>query len=204
MTTVEVTVNDGDNTYTGSFTFSLYDYAVAVVAGSNTAEEKTLAKDMLSYAKAAYTYWNKTSDKLDAIVALLGKDYDAANTADMSKANGAVTPENTGFTGVTLFLGEAPSYRFYYEGTAPSYTFNVGERTVNATSGSDAKGTYLELKLFAYEMLLDVTFGDYTYSAYAYYAWARSNTMTAEMALVERLINYCESASAFKASANAN
>ena len=119
----------------------------------------------------------------------------------MTKANTATTPEGTGFTGVTLHLGDAPAYHFYYEGTAPSYTFKVGNRTVAATEGVDTNGkTYLEVKVYAYEMLSDVTFGSYSYSVYAYYAWASEEGMTAEMTLVERLVNYCESAEAYRRS----
>ncbi len=68
--------------------------------------------------------------------------------------------------------------------------------------GSDSIGDYLEIKVYAYEMLRDVTFGEHTYNVYAYYAWAKANSMNAETYLVERLVKYCESADAYRNSVN--
>ena len=170
-------------------------------------------KDILSYIRAAYAYEDKASDKLAEINSVLGDAYDTATAPDMSASSSATAPEGTGFSGVTFHLGEAPAYRFYYEGTAPAYTFTVGTREITATAGSDSLGTYLEVKVYAYELLLGVSFGENAYSIYAYYNWltetANGTSADAKIALkaipaVERLVKYCESASAYKASVTQN
>ena len=158
---------------------------------------------MLSYSKAAYTYWNKTSDKLDAIDTILGENYDASNAPDMDKA--IKTPASSAFKAVTFYLGEAPSYRFYYNGnTDPSYTFKVGARVVDTALGSDTEGNYVEVKVYAYELLKGISFTDgantYEYNVYSYYAQA---TDAPVKHLVERLVKYSESANAYRESVKA-
>ncbi|MBQ8380890.1 MAG: metallophosphoesterase, partial [Clostridia bacterium] len=55
--TVEATLTDGDNSYKASFALSILSYAESILDGRYTEEEKTLAKYMLAYARATYTYF---------------------------------------------------------------------------------------------------------------------------------------------------
>ncbi|MBR2650504.1 MAG: hypothetical protein IKD45_02480 [Clostridia bacterium] len=195
---------DGEN-FVATYTFNLYKYASVIIGGEYPGVEKTLAMDMLAYVKAAYTYWNNSSDKLESIDALLGEDYLNTSSPDMSKE--ANEPSGSAFTNVTLHLGEAPAYRFYYEGdTAPDYTFTVGGRAVEARTGEDSFGKYVEIKVYAYEMLLGISFTDgdtaYEYNVYSYYAWADANGKSAEADITERLVKYCESAYAYGKTVN--
>ena len=156
---------------------------------------------MLSYVSAAYDMWNKTSDKLASIDTLLGENYDASNAPNMNEE--IKTPGASELKAVTFHLGEAPAYRFYYSGTtAPSYTFNVGSRVVDTTLGSDdVEGNYVEVKVYAYELLKGISFTDgtntYEYNVYSYYSQA---TDASVKHLVERLVKYSESANAYRES----
>lgn len=197
---IEVVISDGENSYKGSFTFGMLKYANSVVDGDYSVIEKYLVKDMLSYVRSAYSFWNKESDKLGVIETLLGDNYDEKpENAPTTLNTEAWTPSGSGFSYVTFYLGEAPSYRFYYESdAAPQYTFEVGEREIVAKYGCDSRGNYLEIKVYAYEILLGITFTDgirsFEYNIYSYYAQAENTVKP----LVERLIKYCERAMDYK------
>ena len=133
------------------------------------------------------------------INAIIGATYDETAAPDMTVAE--KKPEGSAFSAVTFYLGDSPAYRFYYTGdTAPAYTFKAGSRTVTAVSGNDSNGNYLEVKVYAYEIPLGISFTDgvktYEYNVYSYYAQAEASAKT----LVERLVKYCESAEAYRQS----
>ena len=97
------------------------------------------------------------------------------------------------------------AYRFYYtDDTVLDYSFSVtGGRALSFTEGTDTNGKYLEVRVYAYEILSGVSFTDgentYEYNVYSYYAWAKTNGAAAAT-LVERLVKYCESAESYRIS----
>lgn len=197
----EFKVTLGDRS--ASWTLGITSYAKTVIDGeAYSAEEKALMKDMLSYIREAYSYFNITSDDIADINTIIPESYDEENLPDMTKTQ--KTPEGSGFKNVTLDLGEAPAYRFYYDGeTAPAYTFTVGGVEITSENGTDSHGKYLEVKVYAYMMLLDVSFGaegeePFVYNVYSYYNWASANGEAKAAELVERLVKYCESANAYR------
>lgn len=199
--TVKLTAN-GEN-YGGTFNFSVYGYATTVIAGDYAEAEKTLAKDMLSYSAAAYVNFEKESARLADVTTLLGADYDAeyvpAGTAK-APAEGVVT----GFTGVTLYLGETPTFRFTFDGaTAPTYKYYMGSQELEAkvVVDEEANKGYVDIAVYAHMMTRDLTVKDaeteteiFTYNVFDYYTKAEGNVKE----LVERLIKYAESAKAYR------
>lgn len=199
--TVKLTAN-GEN-YGGTFNFSVYGYATTVIAGDYAEAEKALAKDMLSYSAAAYVNFEKESIRLADVTSLLGADYDAeyvpSGTAK-APAEGVVT----GFTGVTLYLGETPTFRFTFDGaTAPEYKYYMGSHELEAkvVVDEEANKGYVDIAVYAHMMTRDLTVKDaeteteiFTYNVFDYYTKAEGNVKK----LVERLIKYAESAKAYR------
>ena len=205
---VKVTLKSGKTSVDASWVVDLLSYAKKVIAGNYSEVEKTLAKDMLSYAKAAYVYFNNANDadKVAEIGALLGEDV---RLPDMNKE--AKEPaKDRGFTGATLNLGDVPSYRFYLANgfTKDDFTFKVGNSTIEVIEGTDKNGAYLEVVMYAYRMCDTVTYTvtidgvTYTesYNIYAYYNYAKTKYPENEAlhAIVERLAAYSESAAEYK------
>ena len=189
--------------YDGSITVGVFSYAKSIIEGEYTESEKALAKDLLSYVRASYGYFGKTSEQLALIDDLLGESYDEKSAPDTTPE--AKTPEaGSGFTGVTFKLGSAPAFRFYYEGAKPEYSFKLGGADIAAKDGTDENGkTYLEISPEASLLLDDLTFtaGEktYTYNVYSYLAFITEKGDAEARALVLRLIKYCESAKAYAA-----
>ena len=166
---------------------------------------------MLSYARAAYAHFN-TDDalKLDAVNALIGNDYDNASKPDMTVA--PLKPaENRGFDEVTVNLGAVPSFRFYLSDgyDASDFAFTLGGEYVDIKEGSNEKGDYIELVVYAYRMcdtvsytvtVEDTVYTEY-FNIYSYYAYVLENCANdAELiTLVERICKYSESAEAYRA-----
>ena len=212
---ISVVLKSGETTVKSSYTFSIFKYAKAIIGGDYSTEEKQLLKDILSYAKAAYAHFDKNSDKIAEINTLLGEGYDEANAPDMTKP--ALQPtKDKGFDKVTVNLGSAPSFRFYLSDgfDADDFTFTAGGVSVDAVFGSDSEGDYLEVVMYAYRMCYDVSFtveidgNKYTesYNIYSYYNYVKETYATdAELiALVERLVKYCESAYAYREYVNSS
>ncbi|MBQ8380875.1 MAG: metallophosphoesterase [Clostridia bacterium] len=185
----------------GEFSLSVTDYAKTVINGSYTDAEKTLAKDMLSYVRACYTYFaeSNTADETERVTKLIdeiiGEGYDDASSPDLTKE--AKKPSRSSFDKVTFYLGETPSFRFYYTSeNAPEYTYKIGEYDVAAEV--NAEGKYVDVKVYAYQLTEDLTFtygeNTFTYNVYSYYSEAKEEVKP----LVERLIKYSESAKAYR------
>ena len=204
--TVEATLTDGDNSYKASFALSILSYAESILDGSYTEEEKTLAKDMLAYARATYTFFTdkvtangNTAEEIkaiqDKIDAVIGSDYDSAYAP---KSEAKAPESGSGFSSVTLYLGDTPAFRFYIDKDSSvdtsAYTFKVGGVSVIPSEGTDTNGDYLEIKVYAYQLTGDVTFGTFTYNVFDYYEKAEGDVKE----LVERLIKYSESAKAYR------
>ena len=151
------TVNIGDTTATATFTFSIPKYAVKVLVAGNDVE-KTLAKDVLAYVKAAYNYFTEfnSADEIARVNALvdsiIGADYTSVPVST------GVTNTIAPVTAVTLNLEAKPSIRFYVADTTVSlYADGV---KLNTVSGTDANGAYVELDVYAYALCETITYGE--------------------------------------------
>ena len=198
-----VTLKSGDTTVDANWTLNVYNYTKAVLGGDYNETTKTLMKDMLVYASAAHTYFENTeavAEKLAEIKNLLG-DY----AAEMPTGEAKAPADKTYFTDVAVYLGEVPSFRFYLASgyTAADFTFKVGNRTVDVIASDDGK--YVEIVMYAYMMLDDVTFtvksnGETgTYNLYSYLDYAKNVVKDANLvAIVEALAKYSVSAKAYR------
>ena len=195
-----VTLNSGNTTVDATWTLSVLNYAKSVLVGDFNETTKTLMKDMLVYASAAHTYFENTeavAEKLAQIKTLLG-DYSAALPEGEAKA----PADKIYFTDVAVYLGEVPSFRFYLATgfTASDFTFKVGNRTVEAIAGEG----YVEIVMYAYMMLDDVTFtvnktgATGTYNLYSYYEYAGKQNNANLVAVVEALMKYSVSANNYR------
>ena len=194
-----------------SATLGIVKYAGLILDGEHSAEEKTLVRDMLSYARAAYAHFGTSDEaKIASVDAILGEDYDEVNEPDMNKT--AFKPaENRGFDDVTVNLGATPSFRFYLsEGyTADDFEFTLGGRSVAVKTGLSEEGDYLEIVAYAYRLCDTVSYtvtvdgNEYTenFNIYSYYEYVleKHSTDTALITLVERICKYSESAESYRA-----
>lgn len=189
----------------GKFTFSIPKYAEKLLNDSTvTAEEKALARDVLSYVRAAYAYF-KTEDAtaIAKINALLGDGYDANNAPVMNGSNNAPT---LGVKGVSYTLTSAPSIRFTLAdgASASDFKFYVDGKEIDAESYSIGGENYVEIVLYAYQTAktLEYTVGGESdsFNIRCYYEWTKTQNNEALVTLVERFVKYCESAEIYRAS----
>ena len=195
------TISVGEGTATGTFTFSIPKYAEKVIASGNVTEI-TLVKDVLSYVRAAYVYFDKTDAAAMAkIDAILGENYDAENAPEF---NGSAEVPTVGLESATLVLGATPAIRFYISGNADSYEFYVNGIKLNTVT--DTNGEYIEMDVYAYAMCDTVIYyidgvESGSYHINSYYEYAKTLDDAELVNLVERFAKYCESAKAYKAEA---
>ena len=190
----------------GTFVFSTVKYAQKLLGmESASATEKTLIKDMLSYIRSAYNYFD-AEDK-----ATVSAEIDAVLNGYASTAaidTGDAKCEVDGLSGATFVLGANPAIRFYLDTyTADKFSFKVGERTLSASeanTGSDTYGDYIEFTLYAYEMtevfsyeIRDTEISG-EYNLIAYYADANTQADAELCDLVTKFYNYCYSASEYR------
>lgn len=215
---VKVYLVSGESEVAAAWTVNVPKYARSILESDAGDEEKTLVKNILSFARSAYEYFADASgeaEKLAYIDTVLGESYDTVTAPDMEKE--ALTPaEGRGFKSVTVNLAGTPSYRFYLASgfDADDFTFTVGGIRVEAKQGSNENGTYLDIVTYAYRMLDDISYTvtidgttyTETYNLYAYYNYVKTEkpTDTALHVIVERLAAYAESAKAYKLSIDAN
>lgn len=199
-----ITLNSGDTTVNANWTLSVLKYAKSVIGSEFDETTKTLMKDMLAYASAAHTYFKNTADvadKLAEIESILDEYKQELPTGESKK------PDNdTYFTSVAVYLGEVPSFRFYLAEnyTADDFTFKVGNKNATVTNGDG----YVEIVMYAYMMLEDVTFTvkgteiSESYNLYSYYDFVTDSDnadSTAELVeIVEALMKYSVSAKAYR------
>ena len=203
-----VTVDGKD--FNGTWTMSILKYSAKVLVSDANATEKTLVKDVLSYIKAAYIYFD-AEDKtavVDTIDEILG-DYN--NTFAKVEGN---TDADDGLWGVVIALEEKPVVRFVLpEGvTADSYTFKAGNTVLDFTIGTmtveNKTYNYAEVSLYAYQMIREITYTNGTesgcYHINSYYDYVTTDDElkndTNLISLVEKLYNYCKSAEVYRAS----
>ena len=191
--TAVVTVDGID--YNGKWTMSVPKYSAKLIA-SGSEVEKTLARDVLAYVKAAYNYVGFAEDntaeeiaKANALIEGIIGNYVGTPTESGANAdnNGGVV------TAVTLNLDATPSIRFYTTNT--SLVLYANGRRVDTVSGTDANGTYVEIDASAYVLAETITFGDGgSYHISSYVAGAGEN----EKALANAFVKYVESAAAYR------
>ena len=195
-----VTFNSGETTTSANWTLSTLKYTKAVLAGEYNDVTKTLMKDMLVYAAAAHTYFENTekvSAKLSEVATILD-----GYTKVLPEGSEKKPTDKTYFTDVTVYLGEVPSFRFTLaEGyTADNFTFTVGERNATVIAGDG----YVEIVMYAYMMLDDVTFTvnetevSESYNLYSYYAYAKTLGDANLTAIVEALMKYSVAANEYR------
>ena len=195
-----VTVNYGEKTLDAYWTLDVLNYTKTVMDGEFDDTTKTLMKDMLAYAASAHTYFKNTdgvTDKLSEIATILDGYNKEIPTGEAKKPL-----DKTYFTDVAVHLGEVPSFRFTLaEGyTAGDFTFKVGNRIATAK----AENGYVEITMYAYMMLDDVTFTvtangvTESYNLFAYYDFAKSQNDADLVSIVEALMKYSVSAKAYR------
>ena len=185
----------GDKDYSGSWTMSVPKYAAKVIA-NGTDVEKTLAKDLIAYVKAAYNYFvdYNTEDEIARVNTLIDSilgDYTAAPTI-----SGTTAKDDSGIvTGVTLNLDYKPTIRFYVTDTNVSFYANGVK--LNTVSGVDSEyGAYVELDVYAYALCETITFGEG--GSYHVSSFVNGSVGTAHEALVNAFVKYVESAAAYR------
>ena len=209
------TYKDGTTKVTASqldWKVSVLSYLKTLVEDS-TGIDNTLAKDILSYIRAAYVY-EGTSEKLDYVKefvdAINGADYDAANLPTAAEVKQTVD----GMDSAQLLLGSAPAFIFYPETDADgnlvystdSYVFALdGKYRLTAEVGVDGSGkTYIIVSLPAWaldndvEYIVNGTDVGGVYNLAAYYEYAKGTENANLISLVERLMKYAETAEAYK------
>ena len=179
---------------TASYTFSIPKYAAKLIANGNETE-KTLAKDVLAYIKAAYEYFgtdHNTAEEIARVTALIDSiigEYNAVPTA--SGVTNTVAP----VTSVTLNLDAQPTIRFYVTDTAVSFYQNG--KKLNTVSGVDSEyGVYIELDVYAYALAEAITYGDG--GSYHISDFVNGSKGTAHEDLVNAFVKYVESAAAYR------
>ena len=217
---VTVSLLSGETMVNAKWTLNVIKYAKTVIAGDSSDVEKTLVRDMLSYAASAHTYFKTTEDvveKLAEITSILGENYNENNKVTVPEDGVKQPADDTYFTSVAIYLGEVPSFRFYlasgYE--ASDFAFTVGGRNVEVIpidTNNDGTADCVEIVMYAYMMLDDVSYTvvdkdteasvtEY-YNLYAYYKYVTSLTGDAAdenlVSIVERLMKYAVSADAYR------
>ena len=198
-------LNDGVSAEV-NFTFSIPKYAVKVL-DHGTELEKQLVKDILSYIRAAYTYFEPSStEAISAINAIIGADYDATSPY---VAEGS-TDAPTCFKSATFAITSTPAIKFYLNGDVNPklYSFKVGGKTARHTIGSDDDGQYVKIDVYAYAMCetIECYYGGEKVGSYhiaSYHEWAKTQNDSTLLTLVERFWKYCQSARDYKESIDA-
>ena len=201
-----------DKTATGTFKFSTIKYAEQILIDGTDAE-KTLVKDVLSYIRAAYAYFNiEDAAAITKIDAILGENYDENNAPIIE---GSTARPSTGLYSVTLVLDETPSMRFYLAAgaDAKNYKFYINGYEVKTLSGVSGDYTYVDILTYAYEVCESVSYkiyddngevtGEGSLHINAYYAYVSGNEYTASnkaelLNLTARFWKYCQSARTYR------
>ena len=196
----------------GSWTFSIGKYAQKLLVGNYSETEKTLVRDMLSYIRSAYVYFegDEQQDVAATVDALIGQMYDSETKPEISYTG----EQNTvGLSAATLLIETAPAFAFLpktnADGTllyAPqAYHFYVdgkacAHRVVTLEDGNVA----FILDTYAYMMTSTVTWtvdGEDavgSYHIFFYYEFAQKSGDAKLISIVERLYRYAQSAKLYR------
>ena len=197
---LRATVDLGEKTATGTFTFGIVKYAEKILADGNDTE-KALVRDVLSYARAAYTYFG-TDDAatVSRINTILGENYDANNAPKIEGSTVANAPD---FKSVTFVLDGTPAMRFYLPdgADATKYAFFIDGKRVNTEISEDGK--YIDIDVYAYALCETVTYTvdgaeGGSFHINAYYEWSKTQNNENLTSLVARFWKYLQSARAYR------
>ncbi len=192
----------------GSFTFSTVKYAAKLLEMNTSEKEVALAKDMLSYIRSAYNYFESVTEAdktaVTAEVTEILGDYNPTEidkvTAPESKDDGDI------LSGATLVLKSTPAFRFVLHAGAKAegYTFKIGNSVLEYTTGSfvddnDVTYYYYDVSLYAYQMLGEITIEkDGKTASYHINTYYDGAVNTDENDIVTKFYNYCASAKAYR------
>ena len=198
---LKATVAIEGKTATGTFTFGIVKYAEKVLE-DGTEFEKSLVLNVLSYVRAAYTYFGTNdSYSISKIDALLGENYDENNVPELE---GSAVAPSAGLSSISFLLNATPTIRFYIPdgADAASYRFFVNGNKIETEVGSNANGTYIDLDTYAYVIAQTVTYtvNGTEYGSFhinAYLEWTKTQSDGQLLNLVMRFAAYCESAKAY-------
>ena len=197
---LKANVTVGGKNATGTFTFSVVKYAEKILADGSTVEQ-TLVRDVLSYVRAAYTYF-KINDaaSVSRINAILGENYDANNAPAIEGSTVANAPD---FKSVTFVLDGTPAMRFYLTdgADATKYAFFIDGKRVNTEISEDGK--YIDIDVYAYALCETVTYTvdgaeGGSFHINAYYEWSKTQNNENLTNLVARFWKYLQSARAYR------
>lgn len=187
-----------------TWNLGVISYADTIVNGNYNNAEKTLAKDILAYVRAAYVYENTADmkDVCNAIDKVIGEDYAVNPTTTEAKES------INGLSGAGLLLGSKPAFYFIPEHDAANYTFTVNGAAVTTEITTVEGKTAILVYTYAYAITDTVTYtvsgtdisGEYNLSAYLSFANGTGNASLVD--LVNALWQYSDSAKAYKAQAN--
>ena len=214
---VKILLTNGEEAK-ANYTLGIIKYATKVLDGNYSDVEKDLMRDMLSYIRIAYVYFDsadkdEVKTKIDAII---GEDYDLGSLPNTEMTRGDIS---YGLDGATMELSAKPAFRFYpetYEDGSfvynlDSYVFKIGERSLSKECCTDSSGkTYFKITVYAYGMCETVNYeiqgtdikGNYNIGNY--YEHALSGEDALLVGVVERLWKYSESAGAYRNSVLSN
>ncbi len=204
---IEMQVFEG-KTHTASWTLGIIPYVQNLLDGNYTDTVKTLARDILSYIRAVYTYAGLDEKDVARIDAIIGENYDDSIKPD-TDVDAAFDVD--GLSSAALELGDAPSFRFYIDGNydVAAYRFTVNGNAVKGEVMTDGERTYIRVSLYAYAMTdtvsytIDGTDISGEYNLKSYYDFAKAEGSATLVRLVERLWKYSESAALYKAEVTA-
>ena len=201
---LEAAICIGGNDYSGTWTMNVPKYAEKVIAMGNEFEAQ-LVKDILSYIRAAYVYFDTEDEAvMSKIDNILGGNYDENN--EPALRGSAIAPTN-GLTAVTYVLSSTPVIRFYVSDTNNKYEFYADGVKLNTINDSDAEGNYIEMDVYAYAMGKTITYTingieSGSYHINSYYTFVTTDEEYKEntnlINLVARFAKYCESAALYR------
>ena len=209
----EIALEEGGYTATKTVSVSITDYASTILAGEFTDADKVLMYNMLSFADAAFKYFNDAED--DTIVSLL-ETYAAWNKVSVDKSYGnALADTGLGdvFTSAGIVLGDAPAFTLVPNGNfAGTVTVTYGDgnvRNYTVKAGSVEAIKIEGMKIFNFGVNVNITAvgtvagveqtvsGTLNLDTYAKYQTANAEENV--VAIVEALYNYVKIAEQYKA-----
>ena len=179
----------------------------------DTKAEVTLAKDMLSYIKSAYTYFSKNGvevENKDTVIASINEVLNGYNENTLKEVDvPTVSGDRSILAGVTLVLDATPAIRFYLpkDANLSDYAFKIGSSALEYTTDEEKEVesyvglTYVDISLYAYEMVEEITVTKGTASAnyhinFYYQGVDKNNAELVDVVI--KFYNYCASAAAYR------
>lgn len=183
-----------------AYTLSIPKYAAGVMSSEKTnGNERVLAADILSYARAAYTYFG--NDDNGVIDSILDSDYDKMSVHAIETEDAENLCDK--IDSVTFSLGAVPAMRFYLKSDADASMLKlfIGGNEINTVYNEFEN--YVETDAFAYQLTQTVTYtygGEYAgkYHISNYLAYANELEDEKLITLTERFWKYLQSARAYR------